>query len=71
VAVLAVVFYGWVVRWVMADPVPPDACIAIPDASYPILDYRGLDGAWVYNGHVVGYSATEDAPCMTVNPITR
>jgi hypothetical protein len=58
----------WMSTWFVTTP-DPNSCIGIPDASYPVLDYRGFDNAWVYNGAIVGYSAAEDATCMTTRPI--
>jgi hypothetical protein len=55
-------------QWFMTDPQPP-SCVGIPSAEYPVLYWRGFDGAWVYNGAIVGYSMTEDATCMSINPI--
>ena len=69
VAALSVVSAWWLVAFVFADPIGPDTCIGLPDASYPILDYRGFDGAWTYNGAVIGYTKAEDDPCLSPNPI--
>lgn len=50
----------WVAIWLTDDPFPD--CLILPDASFPALDYR--DGVWVFEGHVIGTSPTEDSTCI-------
>lgn len=61
---------AWLVAWWTDDP-GVDVCIGLPDGSaYPVLDFRGLDGAWLFNGHVLGYSQTEDVnSCLSPTPL--
>jgi hypothetical protein len=55
-------------KWFITDPQPP-SCIGFPEAEFPVYEWRAFDGAWIYNGHIIGYSLTESAPCMSINPI--
>ena len=68
VACLGVAFVWWLAATVFR-PITDDTCIGLPEASYPALDYRGYDGAWIYMGHIIGYSDQEDDNCLSLNPI--
>lgn len=70
----AVVVVGaWSLGWGLgrlADRHPVPDCVDITRFdTWPALDYDGTTDAWSYNGNVVGYSAVEDATCIT--PPTR
>jgi len=68
-AITVAAFVWWLVVYVFSPTVTESTCIGIPDADYPVLDYRGYDGAWLYNGAVIGYTAEEDETCLSPTPI--
>ena len=53
------------ISWWVDDPMLD--CVTPPVGDGVV--YRGFDNAWIWNGRIIGYTATEDTTCLSPTPI--